>query len=152
AGWEGAAIFAAAHLVEDAAPQSGFDDMQLSFAHRALEPEQQAVVEVGWVVHAILVENERIGQGTDLQQPVPVRIVSGEPGYLQAHADLRTRYAGIGYQMLEASAPRCCRTGFALIAVDDDDLLVTPSTPYRAAAKVVLALGALDVLHDLSHR
>lgn len=107
AGWQRAMIFAAAHLVEDAATQSGSDDMQLSFAHRALEPEQQAVVEVSWVVYTIFVEDKRIGQGTGLQQPVPVRIVSGESGYFQAHDDPRTPRAAIGYQILEAFAPRC---------------------------------------------
>ena len=80
---------------------------ELGFAHRALEPEQQAIVEVGWIVHAIFVEDEGVGQGTDFQQPMPVRIVSGEPGYLQPHDDPRSPQADIGHQALEAFTPRC---------------------------------------------
>ena len=58
AGRQGAAIFTAAHLVEDTAAQSSFDDMQLGFAHCALEPEQKAIIKVGRVVHTIFVEDD----------------------------------------------------------------------------------------------
>jgi hypothetical protein len=53
--------------------------------------------------------------------------------------------------VLEAFAPRRGRAGFALIAVDDDDLIVAPPEADRTAAKAILALGALDVFDDLSH-
>lgn len=152
AGRKRTTVFTAAYLVEDPAAQSGLDDMQFSFAHRALEPEQQAIVEVGRVVHAVFIEDERVGQGADLQQPMPVRIVSGEAGYLQPHDDPPAPHADIGHQVLEAFAPRRRCAGFALVAVDDDDLVVAPSKSDRATAKIVLTFGALDVLHDLSHR
>ena len=53
---------AAASLIELAAPHAGPENMQLGLAHRAFEPEQQPVVEAGWVVDAILVENKSGGQ------------------------------------------------------------------------------------------
>src|SRR5258705_8944259 len=46
-------ILATAYLVQDSAPQPGFKDVQLSFTHRSFETEQQAVVEVGRIVHTI---------------------------------------------------------------------------------------------------
>ena len=53
---------AAASLIELAAPHAGPENMQLGLTHRAFEPEQQPVVEAGWVVDAILVENKSGGQ------------------------------------------------------------------------------------------
>jgi hypothetical protein len=53
--------------------------VQLGFAHGPLEAEQQAVVEVRGIVDAILVEDEGVGERADLQQPVPVGRVAGEP-------------------------------------------------------------------------
>ena len=81
--------------------------MQLGFAHRALEAQKKAVVEVGRIVHAIFVKDERVGQSADFQQPMPVGIVSGQAGYFQPHDDPRASHADIGHQMLEAFAPRC---------------------------------------------
>jgi hypothetical protein len=40
---------------EDPAAQPRLEHMQLGFAHRALEPEQQAIVEVRGIVEAVLV-------------------------------------------------------------------------------------------------
>ena len=53
---------AAASPIELAAPHAGPENMQLGLTHRAFEPEQQPVVEAGWVVDAILVENKGGGQ------------------------------------------------------------------------------------------
>jgi hypothetical protein len=49
------AQFAAAGLGQLPADETGPDEMQLGLAHRALEPEQQPVVEVGRVIQAVLV-------------------------------------------------------------------------------------------------
>ena len=81
-----AAIFAAPHLVQDAAAQPRFDDVQLGLAHRPLEAEQKPVVEAGRIVHAVLIENQRIGEGADLQQAMPVGMVSSRAGSGNQHA------------------------------------------------------------------
>src|SRR5207249_5608574 len=57
---------AAARLVEDAAPQPRPEDMQLRLTHRALEAEQEPVVEVRRIVDAILVEDEGVRERADL--------------------------------------------------------------------------------------
>ena len=48
------------------------EDVQLRFRHRPLEPEQQTVVVVGRIIHAVGIRNQRVEQGADLQQLVPV--------------------------------------------------------------------------------
>ena len=63
---------AAARLVQLPPDQTRTQHMQLRFAHRPLEPEQQAVVEVGRVVEPVFVKNERFAQRADLQQAMPV--------------------------------------------------------------------------------
>jgi hypothetical protein len=72
-----AAQLAAARLVQDAAAQAGPQHVQLGFAHGPLETQQQSVVEVRGIVDAILIEDEGVGEGADLQQPVPVGRVAG---------------------------------------------------------------------------
>ena len=52
--------------------------MQFRLAHRALEAEQQTVVEVRRVINTILIEDERVGEGADLEQAMPVAGVAGE--------------------------------------------------------------------------
>ena len=53
--------------------------MKLRLTHRALESQEQAIVEVARIVDAVLVEDQRLGEGTDLQEPVPVRRIASQP-------------------------------------------------------------------------
>ena len=117
-----------------------------------MRPSKKPVVEAGWIVHAVLVEDQRIGEGADLQQAMPVGVVPRQAGYFQTHDDARAPHADIAHQALKSLAPRRRRAGLALVAVDDDDLIVAPAEGGRAAAKGILPLRALDVLDDLSHR
>jgi len=55
-----------------AAEQACAQHVELGLAHGALESEQQAVIEMRRVVEAVLIEDERVGQRTDLEQTVPV--------------------------------------------------------------------------------
>ena len=41
--------------------------MQLGFAHGSLEAEQQSVVEVARVVDPVLIQDEGVSEGTDLE-------------------------------------------------------------------------------------
>ena len=69
-------------LTQDAALQprmQHMQHMQLGLTHRALEPEQQAIVEIARIVDAVLVEDQSVGQGANLQQPVPVGGVARQP-------------------------------------------------------------------------
>ncbi len=139
---------AAARLVQDPALQTCTQHVQFGLAHRALEPEQQSVVEVRRVVHAVLVADQRGRQRADLQQPMPVHRVARQARDLQAEHDAGVPHADLGHQALEALAVRR-GAGLAEVAVDHDDALLGPAERHRALAQAVLALGALGVLEHL---
>ena len=126
--------------------------MEFGLAHRAFQTQKEPVVETGWIVDAVLVEDQSVGESANLQQAVPVGIVPRQPGHFEAHDDAGVPHADVGHQALKTAAPGRRRAGLALVAVDDDDLLVAPAECGRAAAQRVLPLCALDVFDDLSHR
>src|SRR5215510_15806650 len=120
--------------------------MQFGFTHRALKPKQEAVIEACWIVDAILIEDQGISEGADLQQTLPVGIVPREPGDFEAHDDAGAAHADVADQALKALAPDGRCAGLALIIIHDDDLLIAPSKGNCAAAKCILPLRTLDVL------
>src|SRR3954468_11349912 len=70
--------FPTASLVEDAATQPCFDDVQFGFAHGAFQSEQKPIVKVTRIVNAILVKNDSYCHCTQLYQLVPVGTVAGQ--------------------------------------------------------------------------
>ena len=67
-----------------------------------LRPQQQPVIEVGRIIEPILVADQRRGHGADLQQPVPVGVVAGQPGDLQTQHDPGPAHADVGDQTLKS--------------------------------------------------
>ena len=61
-------------LVELAAVEARADDVQLCLGERALHAEHKAVVELGRIVTAVLVDHERAGDGAQLEQAMPVLV------------------------------------------------------------------------------
>jgi hypothetical protein len=53
--------------------------VELGFTHRAFEPEQQAVIKMAGIVHAVLVEDEGVRQCADFQQPMPIGVIACQP-------------------------------------------------------------------------
>ena len=80
---------AAPGFVQNATLQAGFEDMQLGLAHGPFEPQQEAVVELGRIIEAVLIENKRVRQGAELQQTVPIGGVACQPRDFQALDDAR---------------------------------------------------------------
>src|SRR5262249_52341543 len=140
------------HLVHDATAQSGLQYMKLSLAHCSFEAEQEPVVEARWIVYAILVEDQRVRERADFKEPVPVGVVPGQARDLETHHDPRASHPHVGDQALKSLAPGGGRARLALVAVDDDDLVVGPTERSCAATQRVLTLRAFDVLDDLAHR
>ena len=93
--------FAAAGLGQLPAAQPGADEVQLGLAHRAFEAEQQPVIELAGVIEPVLVADQGARQRADLQQPVPVGVVAGQAGDLQAEHDPGPAHADVGDQALE---------------------------------------------------
>jgi hypothetical protein len=81
--------------------------VQLRRAHGALEAEQQTVVEVARVVDAILIEDQGVTEGGDLQKPMPVRGTPGETRDLQPQHDPGPAQPHLGDELLEPGSVRC---------------------------------------------
>jgi hypothetical protein len=81
---------AAGRFVADAPFEAGAEDVQLSFTHRALEAEDQPVIEQRRVVHAVGITDQGVGHAAQIQQSIPVGVVAREPRDLEAqdNADL----------------------------------------------------------------
>src|SRR6202051_1819445 len=61
-------------FVELAAVEARADDVQLCLGERALHSEHKAVVELGRVVTAVLVDYQRAGDSAQLEQAMPVLV------------------------------------------------------------------------------
>jgi hypothetical protein len=123
--------------------------MQLRLAHRALEPQQQPIIKLAAIIDPVLVEDERIRQRADLQQPMPVGRVPSETGDLQSHDDADAAESDVGDEALKAVALCGRRAGEAEIFIDDHDLLCGPPEDLRASLEIVLSGRALAILLHL---
>src|SRR6266496_2238769 len=65
----------AAGLGEDPAAQPGPQEMQFCLAELAFHPQEESVVEAGRVIQPVLVQDEAVVVGADLQQLVPVGVL-----------------------------------------------------------------------------
>ena len=74
---------AAAHLQFERLACTLAQQSQLELAHRALEPEQQAVVERARVVHPVGIDEQRFGQRAQINQVMPIAVVARQPRGLQ---------------------------------------------------------------------
>ena len=147
-----AAQFAAGCLVADSAVEAGPQDVQLGLRHGALHAQQQAIVEQRRVVDAVGIGDQRVSHSRQIQQPIPVGVVTGQPGALQRQHDPHLPQPDLSSQLGE---PRPSgRTGAA-------DAEVVIDHPHRAARppqfggpgdQVVLAGGGLGVALNLGQR
>ena len=99
---------AAPGLVELTTTHARFEDVQLGLAHRAFEAEQEAIVEAGWIVDAVFIEDEGRGQRAQLDEAVPVGRVAGKTRDFQAHDDAGLAERHLADELLEAVARRRC--------------------------------------------
>ncbi len=79
--------FAASGLVANPAVEAGAQDMQLGFAHGALEAKQQTIIEHRRMIDAVGIADERVGETAQIEQAVPIGIVAREAGHFEAEHD-----------------------------------------------------------------
>ena len=139
-------------LVANPAVQAADDVEQLDLAELALEPEQDAVIELAGIVDTGLVQDQRVGVRGQLEQSVPVGVVAGQARDLQAqhHAHLAHRHGR--YQQAEAIAVASGCARLAEIVVNHTDLIGTPAKANGPVLQCVLAPRALGVLLHLAQR
>ena len=143
---------AATSLVELAAEQTRAQQVELGLTHRPLQPEQQPIVEVPRVVDAVLVQDERFGERTDLEQAVPVGGIARQARDLQTHHDADSTEADIGDQALKAVALGGRRARQPKVLVDDDELLGAPAERLSSPLQIVLPRCALAIVVHLMER
>ena len=104
---------AALGLVAQPAVQPGADQVQLGLRHRALQPEQQPVVEIARRVDPVRVGDQRAGQRAQIQQLMPVRRGAREPRGLKRQDQPDMPQPDLGDQLLEPQPPvgRRARSG-----------------------------------------
>jgi len=114
------------------------------------KPSNRRSLNAAGSYRAVLVQDEGPGQGADLEQAVPVGVVAGEAGHLQAEDDPRPAHPHLGHQALEPLPVGGGGPGVALVGVDHHHLLLGPSQSDGPLAEGVLALGGFGVLHHLA--
>ena len=78
--------------------------MEFRLADRPLQAEHEAVVVVRGIVDAILIEDQRLGERADLEEPVPVGRIPSEPGDLETHDNAGAPQPDVGDETLESIA------------------------------------------------
>ena len=101
------------------------------------------------MVDAVGVADERVRSAAQVEQPVPVGIVAGEAGDLEAEHDTPAAECDLGGHLCKA-APVCeARARDTEIFVYDLDLITLPYQLHGALDQSVLPLGRLAVVLEL---
>jgi hypothetical protein len=130
----------------------GVEIMQLGLAHGAFQAEQHAVVEVGGVIKAVLVQDERTGEPADFQEVRPVGRTPRKPGRLNADDNADVLLADFADQLFVSLAPGSGRAGNAEVFIYYVDHIVRPSKRNAPLPEAVLPLGAFLVFVNLAER
>lgn len=136
-------------LADDPAAKTRSQDVELGLGHRALEPEHEAIVEVGRIVDAVLVEDQRVGQGADLKETVPVAGVPRQARDLEAHDDPDVPHPDLGDELPSA----CLRLPLRETATPAHPDVLAELTAERArldARRGLRGRLALALLHHLA--
>ena len=138
--------FTLACLVQLAALEAPAQEMQLGLRHRALEPQEQPIVEVASVVHAIHIDDHRVAQCAQFEQAVPVQIRARQARHLWCKHRACLAHRHIRYQGLEVLAPARLGTRLAQIPVQHAHRSLRPAQCQGLVPQGVLAFGALLVV------
>ena len=93
------------------------------------------------MVDAVSVGDQRVAHPGQVQQPVPGRIVPGQPGDLQRHDDPDLAQRHLGDHALEPVPLPGHRPGDAQVTVDHADRLSRPAQLPGGVHQVILAGG-----------
>src|SRR5207247_5663593 len=87
---------AASCLAQDPTLQACLQHMQLCLAHGAFESQQQPIVEVARIIHAVLVRDESGGECTEFEEPMPVSAVARQARHFESQHNACAPYAYLG--------------------------------------------------------
>ena len=126
--------------------------VQLHLAHRGLQPEQHPVVDIGGIVDAVGVDQQRFGDRGELHQPRHLRVGAGQPGDLQPEDRPDLAGAHPRHQLGEPGPGHAPPARHPQVGVDHHHRLAGPAQPHRLLDQPVLAHRRLGVLPHLRHR
>ena len=104
---------ASRRLVELATVEARANDVQLRLGEGALHAEHEAIVEIGWVVHAVFVDHDRTSDGAQFEQPMPVLVRTRQPRRFQREDRTDVAHRHVADQCLEVGAGACCSSRLA---------------------------------------
>jgi hypothetical protein len=126
--------------------------MELGFAHRAFQAQQQTIVEQRRVVDAIIVADQCVGDAAEFQQAIPVGVVAGQARDLEAQNDSHVGQRHFAGQRSEAGALVGTGAGQPEVFIDDDHLLSGPTQLAGFVGQGVLASCGFPVMLHLGWR
>ena len=130
---------AAAGLVQPPLVHPGAEEVQLGLAHDALEPQEQAVVEVGRVVEPIVVAQQGEEQAAGAHHRDPVRIGAGQATGVLPEKDADMIKAEFREDVLDASTALDRLCGPSLVGVDDLHAVAGPAQRHRHVGQGIFA-------------
>jgi hypothetical protein len=140
---------AATGLVQPPFVHPSPQEVQLGLTHDALQAQQQPVVEVGRVVQAIIVAQQRMEDAAQADQRCPVRVGACQATGLQAQDDADVIEPEFGEDVLEADAANSCLAAASLVAIDEFDPIAGPAQRHGQIGQGILSHGRFFVLGDL---
>ena len=118
--------------------------MQFGLAHGSQESQEKTVRVLSGVVDSVFVDDQGVGEGTDLDETIPITARSCQAGGFQAQDGPGPAQADLGDEVLKAVATSRGRSRVPLILIDDLDSLRGPSQvaarPARSYCRAVLAV------------
>src|SRR5215469_7973232 len=142
--------FAARRLIANAAIEAGAQYVQLCFAHGALQPQQESVIEHRRVIEPVAIADQRVSEASEIDEAIPFGIVAGQARDFQTEHEADTGECYLGGEPSKAGSGYGSATGQPQIFIDDDDPLRGPAELARLAGERVLPLGRFAIVLDLS--
>ena len=109
--------------------------VQFEASHEALDRQEHPIVEVMWMIQSVLVGEQGVEGGADLDQPATVLVFTGQAVDLEAEDQADVAQGDLREQPGEIVAADGAGTGAALVAIEDANAFRRP------APRAVHALG-----------
>lgn len=101
--------------------------VQFGLTHGAFEAEQETIIVVARIIDAVFVNDERVGEGTNLQEVIPIAARARQAGDFQAQDSSTVLESDFSHERLKAITTNDGGAGMGLILVNDINPLSRPS-------------------------
>ena len=146
---QSATQLAAGGLAADPAVEAGAQNVQFGLGHGALHAQQHPIIEQPRMVDPVGIGDQRVGHPGQIQQPIPVGVVAGQPRHLQRQHDPDLAEPDLGGQLGEPGPAGGGSGADAEVVVDHPDRAARPAQLGCSRDEVVLAGGGLPVAAEL---